>query len=295
MISNSEISKIRTLHKSGLPVAKIAEILHRSLPSIYKYLKEIKKNSQSEVEDAPKDIPSKIVPYIENIDHKLKSGMLNNSKIFKEVKSVGYKGSYGLLNRYLQDKRHEKTTESVRAYQKIETDPGEQAQVDWGHFGKINVENKMVNLYIFVYVLSYSRAMYAEFTTSQRQQVWQNCHINAFEKLGVAKKLRYDNLKTVVISREKMHGVEKINYNFDFMNFARHYKFEPEACPRYYPRAKGKVEAGVKYLRNNFMSGEVFKKSFKSLDELNVKLEEWLQKTANNRIHSTTKLKPKDL
>jgi hypothetical protein len=120
--------------------------------------------------------------------------------------------------------------------------------------------------------------------------------MNAFEKLGVPKKIRYDNVKTVVNSREKLFGGdERITYNFDFLNFSRYYKFEPELCPQYYPRSKGKVEAGVKYLRNNFMSGQVFKKTFRSVDELNEKLSEWLKRSANSRIHATTKQKPSDL
>ncbi len=269
-------------------------MLQVSAPSVYKYINSEKNPSIPETSE--ENIPQKIEPYQKIIGERIKNGVLNSQKIFTELELQGYKGSYSLLNKYLKEKKDEKITEKIRSFQKIETLPGEQGQVDWGHFGKIEVKGDKIDLYAFVYVLSYSRAMYAEFTTSQRQQVWQDCHMNAFEKLGVPKKLRYDNVKTVVISRHKLQdGKEKFNYNFDFLNFARYYKFEPEVCPPYYPQAKGKVEAGVKYLRNNFMAGHISNKTFKSLDDINEQLRKWLDSSANNRIHSTTREKPKEL
>jgi transposase len=241
-------------------------------------------------------LSSKLQPFTKEVELKLRAGVYNNKKIFEELRNCGYKGSYGLLNNYVQTKRKEEISNKINYYQKVETGPGEQAQVDWAHFGKVSVEGRDRNLYAFIYILSYSRAMYAEFVTTQKQQIFQDCHIHAFEKLGVPKVIRYDNVKTVVISRHRLgNGKEKINFNFDFSNFAQHYHFEPEVCPPYYPRSKGKVEAGVKYLRHNFMSGEIFEKTFDSMDELNSKLIQWLEITANKRIHATTKRRPCEL
>lgn len=279
MISNQQIAEIEKLSSEGNSALQIANTLSISTPSVYKYLKRLAGgNSTNLLDSETENISTKIKPFIEEISQKVKGGVANNRKIFEELAAKGFTGSYSLLNTYLQEKRAEKSTRSIRTFQKVETNPGEQGQVDWGQFGTVIINNMKVNLYIFVYVLSYSRAMYAEFTTSQKQKIWQECHMNAFERLGIPKKLRYDNLKSVVISRQKLPGgEEKINFNPDFLNFSRYYKFEIEACPLYYPASKGKVEAGVKYLRNNFMSGEVFQKTFNSIDELNAKLSEWLR------------------
>lgn len=293
MISSEQITEIKRLHLAGNSTLQIANTLSISTPSVYKYLK----NQEQSISDTHNnDTSYKIQPFIEEISQKINNGVSNNRKIFEELAAKGFEGSYSLLNTYLQQKREEKISKSIRSYQKVETGPGEQGQVDWGQFGTVIVNNMEVKLNAFVYVLSYSRAMYAEFTTSQKQKVWQECHMNAFERLGIPKNLRYDNLKSVVISRDKLpDGEEKVNYNPDFLNFSKYYKFGIEACPVYYPASKGKVESGVKYLRNNFMSGEVFQKTFNSVDELNTKLTEWLKKFANNRVHSTTKQKPSDL
>src|SRR5204862_98653 len=107
------------------------------------------------------------------------------------------------------------------------------------------------------------------FVVRQNQQTLQACHIHAFEKIGIPQIILYDNMKTVVLGRKKLaDGSKKIQYNPAFLDFARYYGFEVKACPPYWPRAKGKVESGVKYLKNNFMVGESFGKTFKSLDEL---------------------------
>ena len=48
--------------------------------------------------------------------------------------------------------------------------PGECAQVDWGHYGSVNVGNTRRRLSFFVMVLCYSRLMYVEFTVSQTME-----------------------------------------------------------------------------------------------------------------------------
>ena len=40
-----------------------------------------------------------------------------------------------------------------------------------------------------------------------------------------------------------------------FLDFARYWGFTPRLCRPYRPQTKGKVEAGVKYIRRNFLCG----------------------------------------
>lgn len=296
MIKQREIEQIKMLYNSDISPLEIAKTIGKSPGTIYKYINLIKNTTLDSVFGNKKEsISPKITPFIEKIDQKIRQGVSNRYKIFQEIRADGYLGSYPLLNSYINTQIEKIFEKNTKIYKRVETNPGEQAQVDWGHFGNINIDSKDVKLYVFIYTLSYSRAMYAEFTTSQRQNILQNCHINAFRSLGIPKKIRYDNMKTVVISRTKLSsGKHNIVYNFDFSNFARYYKFELDVCPPYYPRSKGKVEAGVKYIRYNFMQGEKSGKTFKSLGEINEKLSYWLKNYANNRIHSTTKEKPSE-
>ena len=57
------------------------------------------------------------------------------------------------------------------------------------------------------------------------------------------------------------------------------------------PQEKGKVESGIKYVKNNFFSG----REFKNAQETEYKLKDWLSKKCNSRIHGTTKKIPREL
>jgi hypothetical protein len=103
----------------------------------------------------------------------------------------------------------------------------------------------------------------------------------------VPKELLVDNMKTAV----DRHLVgEEVRFNAGFLSFCEHYGALPVACPPYWPRAKGKVEAGVKYLKRSFLAG----RSFTDLADLNAQLDAWLDSVANVRVHDTTGERPID-
>ena len=284
MIDQEIIKKIKEFNKNGYSATDISRIFNISYPTVIKYLHVETVNS--EIKDKNDKLPGIVLPFNDQIEIYLKLGVKSTKKINIYLKERGYTGSYQTLSKYLKIKKNQEFLKKANAYFRVETLPGEQAQVDWGHFGKIDISGIKINLYIFVFVLSYSRLLYAEFATSQKQRTLQHCHINAFKYIGgVPSKIRYDNMKTVVNNRRKENGKELINWNFEFKNFAQYYKFEPELCPKYYPRSKGKVEAAVKFLRNNFFDGEQYNKTFYNLDELNQKLKNWLDNYANKRKH----------
>lgn len=242
---------------------------------------------------------------------RFREGVFNGKKLLSEISMQGYTGSYGTLNRYMNAVlpdywknhiRHNRFFANSRAKlrpimykraMRFETEPGEQAQVDWGHFGKVEVNGKVEKLYCFVFVLGYSRAIYIEFTTSQKLPILQNCHVNAFKKLGIPRTIVYDNMKTVVLSREKLpDGSVKVHYNPAFLDFADYYGFDVVTAPPYWPRYKGKVEAMVKYVRNNFMQGVKFNEALVNLNSLNKQASTWVDEVANVRIHASTEEKP---
>lgn len=230
---------------------------------------------------------NKFIPYIEK---RLKQGVSNVSKLVLELKKQGFPGSYHTVYRHVREQTKINKLNKYRPSIRFETEPGEQAQVDWGSFGKIVVNGIKERLSAFVYVLSYSRAVYIEFTIHQDLKTLEECHKNAFTRLGIPRTILYDNMKTVVIKREKS-GI--VHYNPAFADFSKFYSFKIELCPRYWPRSKGKVEAAVKYLRNNFWQGMQYGKTFNSLEELNQKVEIWLETVANLRRHKTTLDLPK--
>jgi len=165
---------------------------------------------------------------------------------------------------------------------RFETEPGEQAQVDWGHFGNIQHHGRRRKLYAFVMTLGWSRAMYVEFTLSTDAAWFLRCHLHAFEYFGGAsREVLHDNLKTAVLSRDADGGVR---WHPRYLDFADYCGFRPRACQPYRAQTKGKVESGIRYVRGNFWPGL----RFTDLADLNQQVREWLDTVANVRTHGTT-------
>jgi transposase len=222
-------------------------------------------------------------PYVEYLQKRIDEGVLNASKLYDEIKRQGYGGSRSQLRAFVQPFR---TLRQSQATVRFETKPGQQAQVDWGHFGLINHRGHQRRLYAFVMTLGWSRAMYVEFTVSADAAWWLRCHQHAFHFFGgVPQEMLHDNLKTAVLERD---GNGSIHWNPRYLDFADYYGFTPRACQPYRAQTKGKVESGVKYLRRNFWLGL----HFVDLWDLNRQVQIWLDTVANVRIHGTTGAMP---
>jgi transposase len=295
MLTVHQKDTILELLKSGQSPVQISLRVGVSIGSVYKYrhIFETEDPKDKNVAASTYKKESKIVDFDDEI-LALKKSHSSITVIYNELKKKGFTGSYSLLYSYLRQKG-EAPDKSYKRSIRVETGPGEQAQVDWGSFGTVEINGRKEKLYAFVYVLSYSRKLYVEFVVRQNQQTFQNCHMNAFENLGIPLKVRYDNVKTVILYREKLNdGSIKMHFTPAFMDFATYYGFEPDMCPPYWPRAKGKVESGVKYVKSSFSENKHFKKNFVSLDQLNKEVTDWLNSIANDRIHRTTKEKPEE-
>lgn len=289
MVQQAEWQEISKLIDQGISVYEVSKRTGRCRATIKKYMEKGGFKERSE----RLSVPELIKPFEKYLKSRINQNINNRTKLLLEIKERSYKGSYSTLNNYLKDFLNSTTFKHYRRSTRLETDPGEQAQVDWGSFGKIEIGGRKERLYAFVYVLGYSRALYIEFTIKQNLQVLEQCHIHAFEKLGIPKTIVYDNMKTVVLKRERLPDSDSVpHYNPGFYDFSRYYEFHIFACPPYWPRAKGKVESGVKYVRNNFMQGMKFNKGFSSLEDLNNKARLWLDTVANVRDHKSTGKRP---
>jgi hypothetical protein len=143
---------------------------------------------------------------------------------------------------------------------------------------------KLVSVYAFVMVLSFSRMLYVEFTRSMKLPTLLQCHKNAFAFFGGSTKtILYDNMKQVRLSQEQLHP--------QFLDFANHYGFTIKTHQPYRPRTKGKVERSIDYVKDNFLNG----RAFADLMDLNGQSLHWCNHTANVRLHATTKQRPVDL
>jgi transposase len=218
--------------------------------------------------------PSMLDPYKAFLAETLEQHpRLRATRLFEMARDRGYQGSVVQLRRHVATIRPAPRTE---AYLRLQTLPGEQAQVDWGHFGTIRVGHAKRTLSCFVMVLSWSRAMFARFALDQTLESFMRGHVEAFSALGgVPRSILYDNLKSVVLERAGDH----VRFNEGMLFFAGHYHFAPKPCAPYRGNEKGKVERTIQYLRDGFFAA----RRFASVQDLNAQLAGWIERTAHAR------------
>jgi transposase len=219
---------------------------------------------------------SALDPYVPLVKETLERyPRLGATRVFEMVRARGYEGSVVQLRRRIRqlDLRPRPAAE---AYLRLTTVPGEEAQVDWGHFGRLRVGSAERPLYLFVMVLSWSRAVFVDFSFDQTSAAVLRGHVRAFEDFGgVPRKILYDNMKTVVLER---YG-DAIRFHPRLLELAGHYRFQPRPCAPYRGNEKGKVERRIRDLRESFMAG----RSFASKDELRAAFLIWREEVASRR------------
>lgn len=238
-------------------------------------------STQSE-RPAPDGIIEPHKPYI--VERLMALPELTAPRLLLELRDRGFEGGIAVLRRYVAKIRQPRCR---KVYLRIETDPGEQAQVDWGHFGHMRVGGAQRPVSAFSMVLSWSRALYVDFCFDQQMDTFCRMHRRALEFFGgIPRRIVYDNLKSVVLNRVG----SVVQFNPRFLAFAGHYVFEPTAAPVRYPEYKGRVEASIKYIRHSFFYG----RSFASLEDLRAQAGRWRDDIANQRLHGTTRERPAD-
>lgn len=280
-IDSHIIFEIHRLFDLGYKHRKIARQLGISRPTVKKYLNNPKKNHAK-----PVGRSSKLDAYCDQIHQMLdKDPEVSAPVVLQHLISQGFDGKVTIVRDYLRKQRSQKTF--AKAFLRIESEPGEQFQIDWGHFGHIDYEQTRRKLYALAVVESFSRMIYVQFTHSQKQEVLHQCLLNAFRFFGgTTKQIVVDNMLTAVIERQG----SLIRFNGRFLDFLRHFKIAPVACHVRAAHEKGKIESVIKFLRYNFLP----LRSFESLDDANCQVRDWLHRVANVRFHQGTGSRPID-
>jgi transposase len=215
---------------------------------------------------------------------KLRNEGVEIAAIYERLKERGYAGSYSSVYRFVR--KLEPPTPDVTV--RVETEPGEEAQVDFGYAGRmIDPETgELRKTWAFVFTLSWSRHQYVEFVFDQKVETWLRLHRNAFAFFGGApKRVVIDNLKA---------GIARVCWNEpqaqqSYRECAEHYGFLIAPCRPRTPEHKGKVEqGGVHYVKRNFLGG----RKPTIVTQANRDVLRWTQTTAGQRVHGTTKEKP---
>jgi transposase len=213
-------------------------------------------------------------PYVAFIEETLKQyPRLCASRLYEMVKDRGYPGRPDHFRTIVSRYRPRPPAE---AYLRLRTLPGEQAQVDWGHFGKIRIGLCARVLWAFVMVLSWCRQIFLRFYLSAAMPSFVRGHVDAFDFFGgVPRVLLYDNLKSAVLER----AGDAIRFHPTLLELAAHYHYKPRPVAPARGNQKGRVERAIRYIRDSFFPA----RSFTDIDDLNAQALAWTQGIAADR------------
>ena len=217
---------------------------------------------------------SRIDAYLPFLEETLRQyPRLTASRLYAMARARGYVGSQSHFRHLIAQLRPRPPAE---AFLRLRTLPGEQGQVDWGHFGTHTIGRAVHALMAFVLVLSYSRRIFVRFFLGARMENFLRGHEAAFAGWdGLPRVLLYDNLKSAVLERRG----DAIRFHPTLLAFAGHHRFEPRPVAVARGNEKGRVERAIRYLRDNFWPA----RTFRDLDDLNTQATAWCDGPALER------------
>jgi len=198
---------------------------------------------------------------------------LSAARLYDMLTARGYSGGPDHVRHRVAQLRPRRPSE---AYLRLRTLAGEQGQVDWAHFGKLQVGRALRPLMAFVMVLSYSRHTFVRFYYNATLANLLRGHVEAFNAFGgVARQVLYDNMRSVVLERRG----EAIRFHPTFLELAAHYRFEPRPVALARGNEKGRVERTIRFIREGFFAA----RRFRDLDDLNAQADQWCRTRAAER------------
>src|SRR5579859_958720 len=232
MLRGNLVKLVYELYGQGMSIREIGERLGVSRNTVRKYLR---------AQEVPRAKPrpqrgSKLAPHYPYLQERLRAGVDNCVVLLRELRQRGYQGSATILKDYVQPLRR---PQQPKATVRFETDPGEQAQIDFGEFRYQTPEGAYRKAYAFVVVLSWSRAIFVEFVPRADLPHFVRSHVHAFQEFGgVPRRCLYDNAKVVVLERDA--SGEPV-YAPAFLDLSRRLGFGIQLCRPYRAQTKAWV------------------------------------------------------
>ncbi len=265
------VARIRRLYEvEHWRVGTIATQLHVHRDTVRRVLRE--------QGGAPAGVPlrrSLIEPYRDFIAQTLeKYPTLTASRLFDMVCERGYAGQRSHFRHLVSTLRPRPPAE---AYLRLRTLAGEQMQIDWAHFGHLQIGQARRPLMGFVAVLSYSRRVFLRFCL--------NAQMDSLPSVATSRHSVHSadwpgpscttTLKSVVLERVG----DAIRFNPEFLAFAAHYRFEPRPVAICRGNEKGRVERHIDFVRKSFFAA----RQFADVDDLNAQAVAWCEGRALDR------------
>jgi transposase len=271
-------------HQTGMSLRAIAEDLGISRGAVTRALARVEAQRAGRAVPAPRPRQSILDPFVPFLKELLAQyPNLTAERALQELQARGFTGKYTVLRQRLRLLRPRPAPAPVPRF---ETEPGTQAQMDYGVYDLDFTREGRRRVYLFSYLLGYSRRQYVRFVESMDLNTTLREHVHAFHHLGgVARVCLYDNFKAVVLR----HDADGAFYNPKFLAFATHYGFRPQACRVRRPQTKGKVERKFFYAETSLLNG----RTFETLAHLNEVTAWWLAHVADVRVLRDFKESPR--
>jgi transposase len=213
--------------QSGMSMQAIAEELGLSRGAVYRALARVQAQRDGGAAPTPRarkrgSVVDAFVPILKELLAKYPN--LTVERALQELRARGYTGGYTVVRERVRLLRPRLALAPVPRF---ETDEGQQAQMDYGVYDVDFTREGRRRVYLFSYLLGYSRRQYLRWVESMDLLTTLREHVQAFHHLGgVARVCLYDNFKAVVLH----HDADGAFYNPKFLAFATHYGFRPQAC-----------------------------------------------------------------
>lgn len=290
MLTGEEVMEIRIMHRQGKSIRAIARELSISCETVRKYLR----SPELEPGYGPRAPRlSKLDPFKDYVRRRLREAAprrLPATVLLRELRERGYAGGVSILKDWLAGER---PVPAAPALRRFETEPGDQAQIDW-----TTIRRGKDRLSAFVATLGFSRWSFVWFTGDERFDTLIDAHERFFDAIGGApRSILYDNMKTVLIDRDA-YGPGRHRFHAGFREFVKHHGVSPRMCAPYRAQTKGKVERFNRYLKESFVWP--LESRLKPLglvldaETANAEVGTWLREVANPRVHAETRERPAD-
>jgi len=195
--------------------------------------------------------------------------------------------SYETFKRFVRERRvgQARPVSTVR----IETEPGDEIQVDYAKMGLWAVGGRNRVVYAFIGILSFSRLPFVRFCTSQDQVAFaeSNAAMLAFFG-GSPRRITLDNLKAGVLDPD----IYDPTINRTFAELCDHYGILVDPARPLAPKDKGKVERNVQVVRELWKLKTAVHPAA-TLEELNEHSRAWSREEYGRNLHGTTGIAPR--
>ena len=222
----------------------------------------------------------------------LRSGITNSSVCMERLKENGYSGGLTSVKYYIAShqelvpaKRQQVAPQGNRG-RRYTTGPGEAYQMDWG-FVKVQAsDGKEYKVACFAMICHHCGERYIEFFPNAKQESLFIGMLHAFAYMGIPRYVLTDNMKSVVIGRDSAGNPI---WQHDYEAFMSIVGFQTKLCKPRHPFTKGKVERLIRFVKDNFIPGRVFRE----ITDLNYEALRWCN-SQNQCYHRAVDCIPED-